>query len=61
MEASIASAAILGILNACDDKTKESVMKHFSVQQITPKAQKKACSVTLFEAKEELIINYFKH
>lgn len=61
MDATIASQAIQGILNACDNKTKQSILKHISSQQTTLNTLKRKPLVTLLEAKENLINKHFKH
>ena len=59
LNAQAASVAIQSILEACDEKTKQVVLKGIKVHQ-NPLKQQKRKLVTVQEAKEDLITNYFK-
>lgn len=60
MDALTALAAIQAILTACDDKTRQRVLKELAIPEKAAKKPKRRRLVTLLEAREHLIRIHFK-
>lgn len=60
MDVKTASSAIQAILSTCDDKTKEIVLNSLKPVQTNFKPKSMMRTVSLMDAKEDLIQNHFK-
>lgn len=60
MNKQTAFAAIEGILQACDEVTRSEVAAKFNLNK-NIKRKIKEPLVSLFQAREDLIMNHFKH
>lgn len=58
MEGSIAHAAIQSILNACDEQTRNEVMKGIRISESVPVIRKRPL-ITNLQAREDLIRKHF--
>lgn len=57
MDAKTATTVINGILSACDNVTRQSIIKRLSVQHNERKPKHR---IAIIDAKEDLIKNHFK-
>lgn len=60
MDATLALNAIKGILAACDDKTKQRVLKELSMPEKVSMKTKRRSLITHMQAREDLIKNHFE-
>lgn len=61
MDVKTAITAIKAILCACDDKTKAIVLKSISTQETPFQPRQSMRSLSLMDAREDLIKNHFKY